>query len=104
MALFNENVVFLQNRDIIKVLNAFNGKNCGSLSQFFCLLLRDTREVLLPQNKFVASVGCASAMSKRVLPLLSAGTIVAENLTFFIMIDTTQLTQFISAVVISIPI
>ena len=42
-------------------------------------------------------MGYASAMSKRVLPLLSACTIVAENLTFFIMIDTTQLTQLISA-------
>ena len=39
----------------------------------------------------------AAAMSKLVLPLHSACTIVAENLTFFIMIDTTQLTQLISA-------
>lgn len=42
-------------------------------------------------------MGCASAMSKLVLPLLSACAIVAENLNFFMMIDTTQLTQLISA-------
>ena len=74
---------------------------CRSFFVFCCVTL--VRYFCHKINLWLQSAA-PLAMSKRVLPLLSAGTIVAENLTFFIMIDTTQLTQFISAVVISIPI